>query len=396
MTVTYITDLLNHHLIPLAQEFFARIGDDFHLIETKDPRVGDYYQKGYAFYAAKTQADREFPWRVQAYIPSNDALARELALRSDVVIIGNASDEWIMPRLRKHRLTFRAHERWYRKGLPWYKKPKAMIGGWLHHGRFKSLYLLSASAYTAADAFSVGCFRGKAFWWGYFSRCLPYPQREREPAVPRILWAGRMIPCKRAGDALRACAALLKDGARFTLDLVGSGPEYESLRQLIPELGLDGIASLLGEMPPEDVRREMQRADIFVFTSDFQEGWGSVLNEAMSSGCAVVASHAAGATPLLVQSGVNGLVYPSGDIQKLAGCIRFFLENPDKRAEMSAAAYQTVLTQWSAQEAAGRFLTLSRALMQKQTPPHLECGPCAAAAAITNQWITENGIEEEN
>lgn len=61
MTVTYITDLLNHHLIPLAQEFFARIGDDFHLIETKDPRVGDYYQKGYAFYAAKTQADREFP-----------------------------------------------------------------------------------------------------------------------------------------------------------------------------------------------------------------------------------------------------------------------------------------------------------------------------------------------
>lgn len=396
MTVTYITDFLNHHILPLAQEFFARIGDDFHLIETKDPRVGDYYQKGYAFYTAKAQADKEFPWRVQAYIPSNNAPARELALRSDVVIIGNASDEWIMPRLRKHRLTFRAHERWYHKGLPWYKKPKAMIGGWLHHGRFESLYLLSASAYTAADAFRVGCFRNKAFWWGYFPQGLPYPRGEEKHAVPRILWVGRMIPWKRADDVLRACAALLRDGARFTLELIGGGPEYESLRQLSSELGLDGTAHFLGEMPPEEVRREMQRADIFAFTSDFQEGWGGVLNEAMNSGCAVVASHAAGATPLLVQPGVNGLVYPSGNIQQLSKCIRFFLENPDKRSEMSAAAYQTVLTQWSVQEAVDRFLILSRALLQKQTPPRFERGPCAPAAAIANQWITDNGIEGEN
>lgn len=190
--------------------------------------------------------------------------------------------------------------------------------------------------------------------------------------------------------------ALLKDGARFTLDLVGSGPEYESLRQLIPELGLDGIASLRGEMPPEDVRREMQRTDIFVFTSDFQEGWGSVLNEAMSSGCAVVASHAAGATPLLVQSGVNGLVYPSGDIQKLAGCIRFFLENPDQAGRNERGSIpdgsDTMVRAGSCRQISDAFTRTDAKADAASSRVRALCRSSRDHKPV----ITENGIEEEN
>ncbi len=49
---------------------------------------------------------------------------------------------------------------------------------------------------------------------------------------------------------------------------------------------------MLGAMSPDKVRAYMERADVFLFTSDFNEGWGAVLNESMNSGCAVVASHA--------------------------------------------------------------------------------------------------------
>jgi hypothetical protein len=37
-------------------------------------------------------------------------------------------------------------------------------------------------------------------------------------------------------------------------------------------------------MPPEEVRVHMEQSNIYLFTSDFGEGWGAVLNEAMNSG----------------------------------------------------------------------------------------------------------------
>lgn len=50
-------------------------------------------------------------------------------------------------------------------------------------------------------------------------------------------------------------------------------------------------------MKASEVRSYMEKADIYLFTSDFNEGWGAVLNESMNSGCAVVASHAIGSVP---------------------------------------------------------------------------------------------------
>ena len=47
----------------------------------------------------------------------------------------------------------------------------------------------------------------------------------------------------------------------------------------------------MGALKPADVRKEMERADIFLFTSDYKEGWGAVLNEAMNARCAIVAVH---------------------------------------------------------------------------------------------------------
>ena len=71
--------------------------------------------------------------------------------------------------------------------------------------------------------------------------------------------------------------------------------------------------AMLGAMPPEEVRRHMEKADIYLFTSDFNEGWGAVLNESMNSGCAVVASHAIGSVPFLIKNGENGLIYENGN-----------------------------------------------------------------------------------
>ena len=82
---------------------------------------------------------------------------------------------------------------------------------------------------------------------------------------------------------------------------------------MIRSKGVEDCVEMLGAMSPDEVRAYMERADVFLFTSDFNEGWGAVLNESMNSGCAVVASHAIGSVPFLIKDGVNGLIYENGN-----------------------------------------------------------------------------------
>lgn len=62
-------------------------------------------------------------------------------------------------------------------------------------------------------------------------------------------------------------------------------------------MNLNDYVTFTGPVQSDKVRGFMERAGIFLFTSDRQEGWGAVLNESMNSGCAVVASHAIGSVP---------------------------------------------------------------------------------------------------
>ncbi len=68
---------------------------------------------------------------------------------------------------------------------------------------------------------------------------------------------------------------------------------------------------------PEEVRAAMERSEIYLVTSDRKEGWGAVVNEAMNSGCAVVADHMIGAAPWLIRQGENGWMYRDGEEQEL-------------------------------------------------------------------------------
>ena len=108
----------------------------------------------------------------------------------------------------------------------------------------------------------------------------------------------------------------------------------------------------------------MEAADIFLFTSDFNEGWGAVLNEAMNSACAVVASHAIGSVPFLLHEGENGLIYKNGDENGLLDRVVQLIEQPEMRKRLGRKAYQTLTEQWNAEIAAERFLQLSEALLQ--------------------------------
>ena len=116
-------------------------------------------------------------------------------------------------------------------------------------------------------------------------------------------------------------------------------------------------------MSPTDVRNRMEKSQIFIFTSDWNEGWGAVLNEAMNSGCAVVVSHSIGAAPYLIRHGENGYLYSSGNIEELSSLVKSLISNPLKAEDMGTNAYKTITDTWNASVAVTRFYELCSSIL---------------------------------
>ena len=121
----------------------------------------------------------------------------------------------------------------------------------------------------------------------------------------------------------------------------------------------------------------MEKSEIFLFTSDRHEGWGAVLNESMNSGCAVVASHAIGSVPFLVNDGENGFIYKDGDIDNLYKKVKLLLDDSCRRREMSKKAYFTIADEWNAENAATRFIYLLQDIKENGNSSRFSHGPCS-------------------
>lgn len=274
-----------------------------------------------------------------------------------------------------------------------YTKIKAFISEILHHYRFlfnKRTYVLCASAYTAVDHAQFGMYKNKMYRWGYFPKKIVYDINDvlSNKQKKKLLWVGRLLNWKHPEDAIKVALKLKKDGYDFSLNICGMGEEEERLRLMIKEYGLINCVTLLGAVSAEKVRKYMDNAGIFLFTSDYNEGWGAVLNESMNSGCAVVASHAIGSVPYLLKHKENGLIYHSGNIQELYESVKYLLDNPSEQEKMGKKAYETIVNDWNAHKAAERLVKLSEKLLAGEKSPNLyQNGPCSKAEVIKEDWI---------
>lgn len=138
---------------------------------------------------------------------------------------------------------------------------------------------------------------------------------------------------------------------------------------------LEACVKLCGAKPYEEVRKYMDEADIFLFTSNRQEGWGAVLNEAMNSGCAVIADRNIGAVPFLLEHEKNGLIY-DGSTEDLCRQTETLIVHSELRRTYGEEAYKTVVDTWNAEVAAERFVLLSEKLLRGEKNVQDFRGPC--------------------
>ena len=156
----------------------------------------------------------------------------------------------------------------------------------------------------------------------------------------------------------------------------------DELENMTASLGLRDRVQIItrdGGVTPEEIRSEMERSQIFLFTSDRGEGWGVVLNEAMNSACAVVAGEKIGAVPYLIKNNENGLIFRDRNLDDLTQKVKTLLQNPTRIPELGRSAYESMLTLWNPRVAAPRFVKLSEALKNNDLFPE---GPCSIAPVM--------------
>ncbi len=383
MKVVFVSNYLNHHQLPFCKAML-KSGIDFHFIATEelpDERRELVYEDmniKYDFVVRTYESEEMY----------NKAL--QLCDLTDVAIIGSAPVDFVKNRTGKDKLTYVYFERIYKKKCKIYKLPIHFLRFWKNCYRRENFYLLCSSAFTSADFAKTFTFMNKAYKWGYFPEVKKYDDMDNVVSNKEknsILWAGRFIDYKHPEMAVEIAHKLKEDGYKFSLSIIGTGEKEEYLKSLISDFGLENEVKILGSMSPEKVRENMEKSEIYLFTSDRGEGWGAVLNESMNSGCAIVASHIIGSVPFLISDGENGMIYKDGDIEDLFAKVKFLMDNPQKRAEIGKTAYKTLCEQWNADNAAKRLIKLSQEILKgNKSPEVFDSGVCSKAKILKDNW----------
>ncbi|MBR6658230.1 MAG: glycosyltransferase [Oscillospiraceae bacterium] len=382
MKIIFISNYYNHHQKAFCESVYSKTKEKFRFISTG--RMGRERE-------ALGYGSDESPEFVESILLNDEEKNKCLQLidDADVVIVGSCPEEYIKNKVSNNGMIFYYKERLYKQGFKLYKWPIRMIKNYLRYAFNKKQYLLCASAYTAADYAITNNFIDKAYKWGYFPETLCYDPDTLMNKKNRkeILWCGRFIDWKHPEDVIKIAKRLKEEGYDFKINCIGTGNLDDELKNLIHEYNLESTINMLGSMKPSQVRSYMEKAGIYLFTSDFQEGWGAVLNESMNSGCAVVASHAIGAVPYLIKNGKNGIIYKYGDCNDMYFKVKYLLDNPDEQIRLGKAAYSSIIMEWNAEVASSRFLKLVEEIKDHGYCDLYEDGPCSKADIIKNDWF---------
>jgi len=149
---------------------------------------------------------------------------------------------------------------------------------------------------------------------------------------------GNLIALKQVEVIIRAFSSLTESDHRPRLVIVGAGPEMERLRSLAGDLSIGDRVRFTGYLPPEQVSDELAGSDLLVLASAGEARSSAVL-EAMAAGVPVVASDIEGVRELVVD-GERGLLFPVGDVGRLAVCIQRIMNEPELGWRLAVNARQ--------------------------------------------------------
>lgn len=382
MKITFFSTFLTHHQLPFCLEMQKKYGDNFKFVSTEKINY-ERINLGYK------DLDNEYDFVVKAY--ESEELykkAIQLANDSDIVIMGSTkTDEYIKQRLLDDKVIFRYYARIFYRGIFSFldfKNLKIVYNKHFKYRNNKNMYLLCNNGYGPNDFNRFGMYINKCFKWGYFPETKYYDinelmNRKEKNECIKILWVGRFIKMKHPEYMIKLAKKLIKDGINFKIEMVGSGKLIKKIERQIEKNKLNNYIKLIGAVQSDKVREFMEKSNIFACTSNKEERWGVVINEAMNSACAVIANKDIGAVPVLIENNKNGVIY--NGFNEFYNKIVTLIKNKELRSQISINAYKTISEIWTARNAVNNFDIMINELIRNKNNTIIS-GPASNAKPV--------------
>ncbi|WP_018152517.1 glycosyltransferase family 4 protein [Leeia oryzae] len=142
--------------------------------------------------------------------------------------------------------------------------------------------------------------------------------------------------------------------------LAGDGPQFENLKKIVQEQGLNHCVHFLGLR--RDIPNILKSLDVFVLPT-YDEALGTAFLEAQAMETAVIGTRTGG-VPETMQEGVTGLLVPTQNPTAISEAVIALLEQPGRAHDMGKNGRQFILSNFTVKVMAAQMLNLYQQLLQ--------------------------------
>jgi len=364
ISILYITSILCHHELGLWDWLNKDKDVSFVYLATSNPNV--------------TISSRYLEDEKRSYAKCShnfdNASLKKMVESFDIIYIGDIQDEriWELIANKNNVVPVLEHYSRFRPFFPNFvfeilRRVKFYLRIKKRLERIHYRYALCISYYASEDIHF--CFKDQiTLEFSYFKNYVfpTYDCLEKKDKY-KILYVGRNIECKHPKTSI----SFFKEFNNYNLyemTIVGEG-----LNEII-DMGRYDRVTYMPHLSHQKMMEAFELSGIFVFPSDRREGWGVVLNEAMSKGCIVFACKRAGSTNTLVVDGVNGFSYTT--MHELRKKIKkYHSMNDADILRMRINALNTIKNVWNGEVAAKRIKQLSLSIKNGEDFAPYQSGP---------------------
>jgi glycosyltransferase involved in cell wall biosynthesis len=331
----------------------------------------NYEIESILLYELGSAVEPSFTRNFDGAFPVVDLEAQLRQLDPDTVFIHRAEDSWLdslsrmtqlrrvafvhdhdMLCLRRHKLTVRGRRPCTRssglsctlrcgpvqrgaRGLE-LRSPIALRRG--QQALSKMDAVVAPSVYVMELLESVGVSSERLHRLAPFAK-LPEPRDGSRIVPSRLVYVGALTRGKGVGQLLQSLAFL---NANVELELLGDGPQRNSLQDKVARLGLSDRVHFHGNVDQDRVFEQLETAALLVMPSIAPETFGLAGAEALAAEVPVVGTRAGGVTDWLCD-GVTGTMVEAGDPKALAAAISSNLESPMRSKQRALRGRQRIL-----------------------------------------------------
>jgi glycogen synthase len=244
----------------------------------------------------------------------------------DVYFQNNISLQALWPLVFSPKPLIIAHHIWISRSdgtISWKDKLKSWL---LRFARNISISKAIAKRLGAPSTVIPNAYNSDLF------RQLPQTKRDKD-----LIFLGRLVSDKGVDLLIEAFAELKKQGVCPQLSIVGDGPDRQALEQQVKSANLENQVVFLGMRRGDELVELLNKHQLLVIPSRWEEPFGMVALEGIACGCVVLGSEGGGLKEAI---GECGQTFKNGDVTSLRTALADLLAHPETFAAFQAQAQE--------------------------------------------------------